>query len=136
MQNFGRGMWRRVGDYQRLNGQILLQQQRSEEIKKYIEYQKLLKLQQALKLYQEKLNNIDFNNKDNENVKSEIETINIEENVLDKVEELSNNENNIEDSKPKSNYKHPFMNLSKKSTNNNNTNNNNTNINKSNLRKI
>jgi hypothetical protein len=131
MQNFGRGMWRRVGDYPRLNGQILLQQQRSEEIKKYIEYQKLLKLQQALKLYQEKLNNIDFNNKDNENVKSEIETINIEENVLDKVEELSNNENNLEDIKPKSNYKHPFMNLSKKSTNNNNTN-----INKSNLRKI
>ena len=34
MQNFGRGMWRRVGDYQRLNGSVLLDQQRAEEIKK------------------------------------------------------------------------------------------------------
>lgn len=40
MQNFGRGMWRRVGDYERLQKPILLEQIR---VEKFIQYQQRLR---------------------------------------------------------------------------------------------
>ena len=42
MQNFGRGMWRRVGDYERIQRNII-QQSRFEQ---FIKHQALLKAQQ------------------------------------------------------------------------------------------
>jgi len=48
MQNFGRGMWRRVGDYERIQKPVLLQQSRMEQWEQFIKYQTMLK-QQKLK---------------------------------------------------------------------------------------
>lgn len=45
MQNFGRGMWRRVGDYERIQKPTLLQQSRIEQWEKFIQYQTMLKQQ-------------------------------------------------------------------------------------------
>ena len=49
MQNFGRGMWRRIGDYDRLQTPQVLQQNRLQQYLVYIEYQKALKREEALK---------------------------------------------------------------------------------------
>jgi len=54
MQNFGRGMWRRVGDFERLHAPQLLQQQRIEQWMYFREYQRALKIQQARKELLEK----------------------------------------------------------------------------------
>ena len=43
MQNFGRGMWRRVGDYERVQKPLLLQQARLEQWQQFVEYQTILK---------------------------------------------------------------------------------------------
>ena len=43
MQNFGRGMWRRVGDYERVQKPLLLQQARLEQLQQFVEYQTILK---------------------------------------------------------------------------------------------
>lgn len=45
MQNFGRGMWRRVGDYERIQKPVLLQQSRMEQWEQFIKYQTMLKQQ-------------------------------------------------------------------------------------------
>lgn len=45
MQNFGRGMWRRVGDFERLQKPVLLQQSRIEQWQKFVQYQTMLKQQ-------------------------------------------------------------------------------------------
>lgn len=45
MQNFGRGMWRRVGDYERIQKPINLQQLRLEQLQQFIQYQTMLKQQ-------------------------------------------------------------------------------------------
>jgi hypothetical protein len=54
MQNFGRGMWRRVGDYERLQKPILLQQSRLEQWQQFVQYQTMLKKQQEVKEQQQK----------------------------------------------------------------------------------
>ena len=46
MQNFGRGMWRRVGDYEKLNAPI---QARIEEWQKFLLYQQQLNRQNELR---------------------------------------------------------------------------------------
>jgi hypothetical protein len=46
MQNFGRGMWRRVGDYERIQKPILLQQSRLEQWQQFVQQQAILKKQQ------------------------------------------------------------------------------------------
>lgn len=43
MQNFGRGMWRRVGDYERIQKPILLQQSRLEQWQQFIQHQQAYK---------------------------------------------------------------------------------------------
>jgi len=49
MQNFGRGIWRRVGDYERLNySNIQLQHHLA-----FIEYQKFKQRQEAVNKYRE-----------------------------------------------------------------------------------
>jgi hypothetical protein len=48
MQNFGRGMWRRVGDYDRVRVPMIEQQVRIEQLQQYILYQRQLKIQEAL----------------------------------------------------------------------------------------
>lgn len=72
MQNFGRGMWRRVGDYERVQKPILLQQARIEQLQKMIEYQAILKRQKDIKEYREKMLN-----------QTNSKTPNLEETVLD-----------------------------------------------------
>jgi hypothetical protein len=49
MQNFGRGMWRRIGDYERLQTPQLLQQYRLQQYLSYIDYQKQLDREKAIK---------------------------------------------------------------------------------------
>jgi hypothetical protein len=39
MQNFGRGMWRRVGDFERIHKPILIQQSRLEQWQQFIQHQ-------------------------------------------------------------------------------------------------
>jgi hypothetical protein len=46
MQNFGRGMWRRVGDFERIQKPILLQQSRLEQWQQFVQQQALLQKQQ------------------------------------------------------------------------------------------
>ena len=48
MQNFGRGMWRRVGDYERLHKPVLLEQSRVEQLQYFAQHQAMLKNQQTL----------------------------------------------------------------------------------------
>ena len=48
MQNFGRGMWRRVGDYNRMQEPFLLQQSRIQKLEQFIQYQNMLKHQKNL----------------------------------------------------------------------------------------
>jgi hypothetical protein len=50
MQNFGRGMWRRVGDYERLNSYSDIQLQHHSA---FIEYQKFKQRQEAVNKYRE-----------------------------------------------------------------------------------
>jgi len=45
MQNFGRGMWRRVGDYDRIQKPIIIQQSRLEQLQKLVQYQNFLNQQ-------------------------------------------------------------------------------------------
>ena len=42
MHNFGRGMWRRVGDYERIQKPMILQQAQMEKIQQFVEYQAVL----------------------------------------------------------------------------------------------
>lgn len=53
MQNFGRGMWRRVGDYDRVYKPMLLQQSRVEQWKQFVEYQTILNRQQSINQYRQ-----------------------------------------------------------------------------------
>jgi hypothetical protein len=46
MQNFGRGMWRRVGDFERIHKPILIQQSRLEQWQQFVKYQAMLKKKQ------------------------------------------------------------------------------------------
>jgi hypothetical protein len=46
MQNFGRGMWRRVGDFERIHKPMLIQQSRLEQWQQFIQYQTMLKKKQ------------------------------------------------------------------------------------------
>jgi len=56
MQNFGRGMWRRVGDYDRVQKPLLLQQSRLEQWQQFVEYQTVLKRYQDIqRIRQQKL---------------------------------------------------------------------------------
>jgi len=48
MQNFGRGMWRRVGDYERIQAPMLLQHSRVEQWQKFLLYQEYLKKQKQM----------------------------------------------------------------------------------------
>ena len=50
MQNFGRGMWRRLGDYERLNSYSDIQLQHHSA---FIEYQKFKQRQDAVNKYRE-----------------------------------------------------------------------------------
>jgi len=52
MQNFGRGMWRRVGDYERLNSYSDIQLQHHSA---FIEYQKFKQHQEAVNKYREQI---------------------------------------------------------------------------------
>jgi hypothetical protein len=45
MQNFGRGMWRRVGDYDRIQKPMILQQSRLEQWQQIVQHQTTLKQQ-------------------------------------------------------------------------------------------
>jgi hypothetical protein len=45
MQNFGRGMWRRVGDYDRIQKPMILQQSRLEQWQQFVQHQTTLKQQ-------------------------------------------------------------------------------------------
>ncbi len=74
MQNFGRGMWRRVGDFERLHQPVLLQQSRIEhnvvaleQWKQFVQYQNMLKKQQQIQaqLPSVQQQQQDINNKDN-----------------------------------------------------------------------
>jgi hypothetical protein len=47
MQNFGRGMWRRVGDFERIHKPMLIQQSRLEQWQQFVQYQDMLKKQQT-----------------------------------------------------------------------------------------
>lgn len=51
MHNFGRGMWRRVGDYERIQKPMILQQAQMEKIQQFVEYQAVLKKQKEIKEY-------------------------------------------------------------------------------------
>jgi hypothetical protein len=48
MHNFGRGMWRRVGDFERIQKPILIEQSRLEQWQQFIQYQNMLKKQQNM----------------------------------------------------------------------------------------
>lgn len=45
MQNFGRGMWRRVGDYERIQKSALLQNSKLQQWGQFVQYQTMLKQQ-------------------------------------------------------------------------------------------
>jgi hypothetical protein len=47
MQNFGRGMWRRVGDFERIHKPMLIQQSRLEQWQQFVQQQDMLKKQQT-----------------------------------------------------------------------------------------
>lgn len=76
MQNFGRGMWRRVGDYERLQSPQLLQQERMKQYLAYLEYQKARTRTDVIKQHREQtLKNINMNKLDiKENTESEPES--------------------------------------------------------------
>jgi hypothetical protein len=45
MQNFGRGMWRRVGDYERIQKPAHLQNSKLQQWGQFVQYQTMLKQQ-------------------------------------------------------------------------------------------
>jgi hypothetical protein len=45
MQNFGRGMWRRVGDFERIKKPTYLNQFRIEQLQKLIDYEQTINQQ-------------------------------------------------------------------------------------------
>lgn len=58
MKNFGRGMWRRVGDFERINIPQILNSQNQESIKHYLDYlefQKAIKRREAINKYREQI---------------------------------------------------------------------------------
>lgn len=81
MQNFGRGMWRRVGDYERIQVPQIVQRQNEqiEQLKKLIEYQALWKHRKS-----QNKPIVSLDTKE-EKVADKVEA-NIEANIDDKVE--------------------------------------------------
>jgi len=87
MQNFGRGMWRRVGDFERLQKPVLLQQSRIEQWKQFAQYQTMLKKQQELREQQQKQNNVHVVSL------QQPEDLEIEKKIDVEIEENNSNEN-------------------------------------------
>jgi hypothetical protein len=87
MQNFGRGMWRRVGDYERLQKPILLQQSRLEQWQQFVQYQTMLKKQQEVKEQQQKQNNLHVVSLEQK------QDLKIEKKIDIEIEENNSNEN-------------------------------------------
>lgn len=55
MHNLGRGMWRRVGDYERLYLPELIKQTQLQEYAAYLEYNEKLKRQAAIDQYRKQM---------------------------------------------------------------------------------
>jgi|LakMenEpi03Aug12_release.lakeMendotaPanAssembly.Ray.scaffolds.fasta_scaffold171030_2 hypothetical protein len=92
MQNFGRGMWRRVGDFERIHKPMLIQQSRLEQWQQFIQYQTMLKKkQQYMEQKQKQVDTKvvqDISIEENESVSiEENESVSIEENESVSIEE-------------------------------------------------
>lgn len=92
MQNFGRGMWRRVGDYERIQTPQLLKQTRLQKYLAYIEYQKALKRDDDIKKsIEQTLQRVNSSNQDKAVIETKeekyihtnFEVIAIEDDILD-----------------------------------------------------
>jgi len=55
MHNFGRGMWRRLGDFERIQSPQILKQMQLEQYLHYIEYMEVLQRQAKIKAYRENM---------------------------------------------------------------------------------
>lgn len=92
MHNFGRGMWRRVGDYERIQQPILVQQ--------YIQHQLLLQKQkehiekQKIKSQDEHIHSMNKSTQLNEiEMEKDLQVSEINEDLSD--DNVQNNDNNI-----------------------------------------
>ena len=55
MHNFGRGMWRRLGDFERIQSPQILKQMQLEQYLHYIEYMEVLQRQAKIKAHRENI---------------------------------------------------------------------------------
>jgi hypothetical protein len=84
MQNFGRGMWRRVGDFERIHKPMLIQQSRLEQWQQFIQYQTMLKKKQQY--MEQKQKQVDTKVVQDISIE-ENESVSIEENESESTEE-------------------------------------------------
>lgn len=95
MQNFGRGMWRRVGDYERVRAPMIEQQTRIEQWKQFMLYQEYLNRKNKI--------NVSNNNKEEQkvtNVEEELQVTNVEE-VINVDEDIVKSEKSVKETKAK-----------------------------------
>jgi len=116
MQNFGRGMWRRVGDFERIQKPVLLQQSRLEQWQHFIQQQTMLKKKQQ---YMEQ-NSIQtpkqLDTKVVQDISIEEQDISIEENKSESTEEneIKQNIDIIEIQEAQQEYSEPPVVIPKK----------------------
>jgi len=105
MQNFGRGMWRRVGDYERIQSPLLLKKAQIEQLLLYKEYMQQADRQKKIKEHRDAILK-------NMKLEQEIQNKFVPDIAEQKVEDSLNNSANIRASDTEATKEVPITNIS------------------------